>query len=402
MSPIKTLLTCLLCCTLACGCRRKEQAVIVVRQTTAQAPETDPQIVEFRPLARLVANRATHLAADSLGNVYWTQETPSGQDTLFVAGQDDIPQPIQLTTSAIIAALGPPNSPESGVSLSATAPNIASGNIQSIALDSDDNILFFFNGGIGRSTCICLGTFNPRDQSIHILAGTPLLAAQDQMGTSIGLAQGQIILPTTPRANAPMRYWLWLHHSDAAVFLRFDPRAVEPGQPVELSPAFDHLSGDGAPANLTDDRLAFSAGEAESLWMIDWRTAWLWRVDENGVATKWMTLLGLPRELSALTARDHGIAIAFAPAGEPAAGSEDDQESLKYAHFLNVHYPALIAIAQDSVSPIAAKEDMHGPPEVNIAKLRLQQFLPTSKSREWIGYDAASGMLMRIRLTPKS
>jgi hypothetical protein len=388
---MKSLLTSLLCCALAAGCSRKDPAVIVAPQATAQPPETDPQIMDLHPLAQLSPGRPTHLAADSLGNIYWVQESTGGEDTLFVAGSDDIPQPTNLTSSAILAAFGP--------STSAGAPG--SGNIQSIATDADDHVLFFFNGGIGRANCVGLGQFDPRQQSIQILADTRALATQAGMGTSIALAQGQIIKPITPAAQPSPRYWLWLHHSDVAIVLRFDPHPAEPGAPIELVRSFDQLVGTGAPAHLTDDQLAFATGDDDSLSMIDWRTAWLFHVNDIGAVTPWMSVLGIPRELSELTQRPGGFAIAFAPAGQPAAGSEGDGQSVKTARFLQLRYPALIAIAGDTVIPVVKAEDMHGPPEIDIAKLRLQQFLPAGLPHEWIAYDAESGLLLRIRLTPR-
>jgi hypothetical protein len=395
MRAIRQILSCLLFCTLAYGCGRKEQALAPAPPRPQQAAQTDPQTAEFFPLAQLSPDRPTHLATDSLGDVYWIQESPSGQDTLFVAGQNDIPQPTALTTSAILAACALRASTAPAIS-----PGINGGNIQSIAIDSDDHVLFFFSGGMGRSTCVCLGQFNPRDQSIHILDGTESLAGQSGMGGSIALAQGQILTSVATRAARPSRRWLWLHHSDAALLMRFDP-AMEGNNPIEFSRSFSKFSADGAEQDLKDDQLAFSADDGNSLLMMNWRTACLCRLDEYMVATKWVSVLGLPRNLSALTARPGNIAIAFAPVGEPAAGTDGDGQSVKDAHLLKVQYPALIAFTDNGCVSIAARDDLHGPPELDIGKMRLQQFLPTSNPHEWIGYDAESGMVVRVRLSPQ-
>jgi hypothetical protein len=128
----------------------------------------------------------------------------------------------------------------------------------------------------------------------------------------------------------------------------------------------------------------------------------LWHVDANGLATKWMTLLGLPRELSQMTARGSGIALAFAPAGEPAVGVDGDGLSMKDAHFLKVEFPAVLAITAGDVIPTVVKEDIHAPQDLDVAGLKLQRLVPTSTPHQWLGYDAASGILMRVRLTPKS
>jgi hypothetical protein len=384
------------------GCRRRDQSLALVHTVTPDAPETDPQNVEVRPLSQLLPDQPTHLAADSFGNIYWVQETSSGQDILFVAGSDDIPQPTALTSDAIIAAFGPAPAPISRPGSAGAAPGAGSGNIQSIVIDADDNVLFFFSGGIGRSMRVCLGRFNPHDQSIHILAGTQSLAMTTHMGSSIGIAQGQLIKPLTQDQNQSMRYWLWLHHSDAAVFLRFNPRSAGPGQPIEFSRAFDRLSGDGAPESLSADLLEFSAGADNSLLMIDWHEARLWRVDENGLATKWMTLLGLPRYLSNLTARPGGIAIAFAPTGEKAFGTEEEGQVMLGTHTPQVKYPALLGFDGDQVVPIASLDDMQGPPLLDVAKLQLREMIPTNVKRQWAGYDAASGLLVRLQLSAKN
>jgi hypothetical protein len=411
MPVIKVLLICLFCCTLAGGCRRKQQAALspVPADAPPIAPQAQGQTMELRPLGQLTANEPTHVAVDSLGNVYWTQEGPQdnahAQDILFVSGKDEIPRPTGLTTQTILAAFGPPPAEQSSPANSDQAsmnPQIGNGNIQSIAIDGDDQVLFFFNGGIGRSTRVCVGRFNPRDQSIHLLADTQTLAAASQMEASIELAQGQIIKPMKARSGEPMRYWLWLHHSDKALFFRFDLHSAEPGQQIELSREFDQLSGDGAPANLASNALVFSAGDGQTLLMVDRLLSMLWRVDENGVATKWTTLMGLPRDLSALTARPGGIVVAFAPVGQPAVGVEGDGQSLRDAHFLRVQYPAVLAITPDNVIATVVEQDIHAPPEFDIANLKFQQLIPAGGADGWLGYDLHSGVLFRIQFAPKN
>jgi len=217
------------------------------------------------------------------------------------------------------------------------------------------------------------------------------------MEGSIALALGQILKPLSTDAGGHPQYWLWLHHSDAAALMQFDP-AIESGNTGAVSRAVARYSLDGADQDLKDDQLDLAAGENISLLMTNWRTAWLYRLDENRVATQWLSVLGLPRNLSALTPRPGGVAIAFAPVGEPAAGSDGDGQSVKDAHLLKVNYPALIAFTPNGVVAIAARDDMTGPSQLDIGKLRLQQILPTSKAREWVGYDAESGLVLRVRM----
>jgi hypothetical protein len=386
---------------LAAGCDRKPQLAVVPQQPQADVPATVPQTMDIRPLSQLTPDQPTHVAADTLGNVYWVQETPNGEDILFVAGQDESPHPTGLTTGSIVAAFGPPPAPTSKPGAFAAARPTASGNIESIAIDSDNGVLFFFSGGIGRSTRICLGRFSPLDQSIQILAGTQALAAAGRMGASVQVARGQIIKPFAPPTDGPVHYWLWLHHSDAAAFLQFDPRATGRGRSIEFTQAFDQLSGNDPPPSLASDSLEFSAGSDKPLWMIDWHAARLWRVDETGAATPWITLMGLPRELSELIPRPGGIALAFAPVGDPAVGTEGDGQSVRDAHILPVPFPILLAIQQNQIIPVVTSDNIQCRQFV-VAKLKLRSFVPMSTPNRWIAYDAASGILVQIRLNPKN
>src|SRR4051812_19566369 len=56
-------------------------------------PSTQPlgYQLEIKPLTPLLPARDTHVAVDSLGNVYWVQESDRGDDTLFVIGEGEIP-----------------------------------------------------------------------------------------------------------------------------------------------------------------------------------------------------------------------------------------------------------------------------------------------------------------------
>jgi hypothetical protein len=395
----------LLWCALVGGCGSKHDSAETTHSQQPEPPETAPHVMELGPLTQLAPALPTHLAADSQGNVYWVQETPDGHDAVFVSAANDIPQQTSLTSDAIIAAFGPAPPPKAapvGASSEPSSPGIGGGNIQSIAIDADDHLLFFFSGGVGRSAYVCLGQFNPRDQSLRILADTQTLASASRMGASIQLARGQIIKPISVAPGQPMRFWLWLHHSDAAAMFCFDPHRVERGQQIELTLQFDRLSGNGAPDNLAADGLDFSAGTTGTLLLVDRHIAKLWHVDENGLATKWMTLVGLPADLSQFTARDSGIALAFAPLGEPAFGTDNDDQMVKEAHYLKVQFPAVLAFWGDDVFPTVTREDISAAREVDIAKLKLQQLVPTSASHQWTAYDTASGLLLRVRLEPRN
>ena len=274
-----SLLLCIVFGAVIPGCGRKQQsAAVQVQSPDPGQAETEPQTMELRPLSQVIAGRPTHLAVDSLGNIYWVQESPDGQDILFCDGEDLIPRPTGLTTASILAGFDPAQSPSSVPGPSTGPADVGTGNIQSIAIDPDNNLLFFFNGGTGRSTCVGLGRFRLFDRSVHILAGAAVLATAARMGESVALARGQIIAPTSTPRNQPMRDWLWMHHSDAAFFLRFDPRAVETQTAIDLTPAFETLTGEDQPPSLTDDSLRFSPGLEDSLLMIDPRSTRLSRV----------------------------------------------------------------------------------------------------------------------------
>src|SRR5689334_18929207 len=87
-------------------------------RVVSTAPSAPRLALELKPLTPLLPNRPTHVVLDSLGNIYWAQETDRGDDILFIMGEGEIPRATQLSVANVAAAMG-----ASG----------ATGNLQSIA-----------------------------------------------------------------------------------------------------------------------------------------------------------------------------------------------------------------------------------------------------------------------------
>ncbi len=372
------------------GCGKSDDSANAPAPAAQPAAESEitPHVMELGPLAQLVPGRQTHIAIDSTGSIYWSQESPDGRDTVFRIGDDDISQPTSLTSSAILSATSP--SPQSG-----------SGSIQSLAIAPDDTLLFFFSGGGNKAIDARLGQYDPRTQAVRILADTAALATAAHMGQAIALARGQIIRPLQASAPGQARMWLWLHDPDAGALLRFQPQLAGIGAVIDPISILRQLSGDASLPALSADTLDFAPGQNDSLLLMDRHNAMLWRVDASGAATRWTTLIGLPRQLSIPTARPGGIALAFAPAGELAIGTDTADEAVKDAHYLHIQWPALLAFTADQIVPVVLREDMSSTGRVNLTTLQLQQLLPAGQPHEWIGYDQSSGVLMRAKISPK-
>jgi hypothetical protein len=379
------------------GCGKGDESQPPDTSPAPDAIETMPHAMQVWPITHLEPNQTTHVAVDSAGNAYWVQESSEGNDQLYVAGEDDIPQAMTLNTAAILAAFGPPPTSQGAATQATTATG---GSIESIATDRDDNILFFFNGGTGREARVMLGVFNPRNNSVHLLVGTQSLMLASGMGVSISLARGEII-PMMPDEQSA-GYWLWLHHSDQAVMERFDRNGIEADPAGGLTREFDRLVGGKTMPELTNGSIEFCASAANGLLMVDHESASLWRVDEHGDATKWTTLIGLPAALSALTPLPDGSAIAFAPVGSLATGGESPDEAVRDAHYLQAHYPGMLAFTNTSVLQTVGNDEISAPRGVDISHLMLSRLVPAGKAHQYIAYDSASGLLLRIRMVPKN
>ena len=84
---------------LALGACDREPA----RVTPSTNPAPQGYQLELKPITPLLPSRSTHVALDSLGNVYWVQESDRGDDTLFVIGEGEIPRATQLSAANISA-----------------------------------------------------------------------------------------------------------------------------------------------------------------------------------------------------------------------------------------------------------------------------------------------------------
>jgi hypothetical protein len=223
-------------CFVAFSCDKPKPPAAVQDQTVPI-----PQL-QVDALAQLLPNRPTHLAVDTIGNLYWSQESDDGRDVMYVLGigADEVPRATVLSSEAILDAMPPVKLPEKPAAKSPAKPQAnpatrkgppgsdaisRGGNIQSIASGIDGELYFYFAGGVGSVTRCCLGRFEPRKGQIRILCDAPKLASASGMGLSISLARGRVMV-------AGQRVRLLLRHSDGWAMFEFDSHRI----PVSGSP----------------------------------------------------------------------------------------------------------------------------------------------------------------------
>ena len=153
---------------------------------------------------------------DAVGNIYWTQESDDGQDLLFAA------RPRRDPAAADDAQLEqhPGGDEREGETPAKPGKQIPGskpgGNIQSLVTGLDGGLYFYFNGGAGATGAQAIGRFDPRRGEIQIVADTQQMADTSNMGLSLDLARGKLLV-----CGSVIR--LFLRHSDAWAILEFEP-----------------------------------------------------------------------------------------------------------------------------------------------------------------------------------
>jgi hypothetical protein len=359
------------------GCDRSAPAPAPAPSTQSQPP---PQPVEFGPfqcdvsvVAPLLPRRATHLTIDPSSNIYYLQETPDGGDTLFIIGADGVSNALPLSARSVLVTMD-----EKGT-----------GNIQSIAAGADRDIYFFFSGGTTRKTVACFGRFETRTGLIRILAREKELARASDMGASLALARGSLV-----RAGSTI--WLWLHHSDDAMMFNLRPGDFPREGEISLPQPTMIRSADGT-LNLTRDELRISPGASDSIFVVDTFTAALWRIDLTGRADIAQTLVGLPKLLSTAAANGQGDIALFAAPSDPIEAHVTQRIA---PVDVETHFPSLLMFRDGQISAIP-RDDFHTESGFPLYSMQLDSLLYEAGRDSWIGYDSASGQIVRLRLSYK-
>jgi hypothetical protein len=312
-------------------------------------------------------------AVDPFSNVYYVQESQDGNDNVFVIGGAGISNATPLSSLSILQAMG-----ASG-----------SGNIQSIAAATDGNIYFFFNGGTNRQAIVCLGRLEPRSGNIRILARNDELGSASGMGTSLTLARGTLV-------SAGASVWLWLQHSDASVMLNLRPGDFPPAGEVLLPSPTAIRSADGT-IEMIRGEPKLSRGPGDSVLLLDRWTAALWKIDLLGAADVVQSLVNLPQAIAAPGANSLGDIVMYIA---PSDAVEPRVEQRVTPVQIDTHYPSLLVIRNHVISAIP-RDDIHADATLAVQTMELEQTVYEPGRDTWVGYDRASGELVRLRIVAK-
>jgi hypothetical protein len=335
------------------------------------------RLLQLRTVAQLLPNRRTHVAVNRVGHLFWVQETEDGHDVLFMQGETGIPRATRLGTSNILDALR-----DAGDS---AGDGPISGNIRDIVA-AEGGLYFYFFGYRGKTPKACLGQYLPQSGRIRVLADTARLFELTQMGQSLDLARASLVASGD-------RVYLWLRHSDASVFIAFDPRFIPALTPPKFESPLARIHSEGRPLPLTKNEYELSPGPGGTLFLLDIASAVLWQVDRSGAATVRFLLIGLPKQLAPPTAVGENSLVMFAAESE-LIGTE--LQILERPDLPKFQYPALLQIRGNQISAIERTE-FRAHAGFPVYAVRLGRLIPETP-QTWISYDAASGALMRVRV----
>jgi len=359
------------------GCDRGGQSAAPAPAMQSQASAKPAPLAamecEISSIVPLLPRRVTHIAVDPSSNLFDVQESTDGADTLFIIGSDGVSNALPLSARAILIAMD-----EKG-----------SGNIQSIAVGSDGNVYFYFGGGTMRKTVACLGRFETRTGVIRILARENELAEKSGMGDSLALARGEL-------APAGRTLWLYLHHTDDAVMFNLRPGEIARQGEILLPTPTTIRSADGT-LNLTQAGLKLSAGPGDLALVLDVATTALWSIDLTGRADVLQTLVGLPKQLSSAAANSMGDIALFAAPSEPI---EPRVQQRIVPADVDTHYPSLLILRGGQISAIP-RDDFHAAPGFPLYSMQLDQLIYDAGRDSFVGYDFASGQLVRLRISAR-
>ena len=342
-----------------------------VAATQAAGP-TVYAFAELSPIASLVPARATHVMADTQGNLFWSQESPKGDDTLFLF-RDGVPRATKLSARAVLDALG--------------APATATGNFHSLLVDRGDQILFYFSGGWARTSAAAIGRFDPRTEKLTILIPPAVVAESSGLTAGIGLAHGTLI------ATAGSLY-LHLVSPAESLLLRCDRATLSTARPTRPFANFETPDG---PLPIRGESQRFAAAGNDDLLLLDPQSAALWRVDPGGRATLVHSLVAVPETLSTPVSGGEVIAVFAADSNGLPATNENRADPTP----LTGQPPYFVTVAGGKLRSLG-RNQIHAPAGTAVYQMQFQQLVLEPGTPNLLGYDATSGLLYRIRLVPKS
>jgi hypothetical protein len=367
----------LLALVICVGCDRTPPKVAAPATATAPAvvvPDLNyPLQCELSIVAPLLPKLKTHVAVDPASNIYFVQETDEGGDGMFVIGSGEVSVSTPLSSQNILGELG-----EKGT-----------GNIQSIAAGGDGNIYFFFMGGSKRKTIACFGRYDPRTHLLRILANEARLESATGMGASLTLASGTV-------ACAGPAVWLWIRHADVSCLFGMKFGQI-PDEGLLSFPRTTSVRSRTGPIDMTRDDLQLAGGPGDSLLLVDTWTAALWKIEPNGNAEVLQSLVNLPMALGLPGANSRGEIAMFASQSDRI---EPRVEGRVVPVDVDTRYPSLLLFRNGKVTGISW-DDFVADNSFPRATMQFQQTFYEPGRDTWIGYDAATGQLLRLKLVPK-
>jgi hypothetical protein len=361
----------LLASAIALGCDRAPPPA-PASSTAPSGPQHER--VAAAVVTMLAPGRQTHVARAGDGTLWWVQESDDGRDVAFALGADAVPRATGLTSARVLAA--------ADVAANGSAGG-ASGTFHSIATDHAGRIWFYFAGGAGRRAVVCLGVFDPRDESIRVVMDEARLRKATGMGASLVLAHGTLAGPAGGES-----LWLWVRHSDGSALFRVDAKSGDVSPPIDVV-----NTTAGAPLEMTGPGQAVGAAADGGLLLRDAHDVELWRIDPSGHATLPHPLIGLPTALSAPAGDARGRA--YLVAGDaPLIPARSDAEAL--IPVPPIRYPALLIVEAGKLRGIG-RQDLTLPAEVSAEEMRVQELIAETEET-LVGYDEQSGALLRFRI----
>jgi hypothetical protein len=333
----------------------------------APIPKRTPVLgVEVRALTPLPPNRLTHFAPTRSGAVFWVQESEAGRETMFVMSDGGVPVKTPFSAAAVAQALG-----ASG----------ASGSIQSLAAGSDGKIYFYYTGGKGKQLLAAVGSFTPESAKTRIIADTAQLMAQTEMGNSLALARGTVLI-------AGNTLWVWLRHEDGYALLSIDVQ--QPGG--NLKRPFTQARTKGGPIRMTSETEDLAIGAANGLVYLDRPGKNIWKIDPLGEASGAVDVSDLPPGMAAPSFDEKARMVIFAPEET----SPDDFSLLPVTR--PSKYPGLV-ILNGGEKTVLGRAVFSAPAKFNVRGMSVNQLLRDRGG--WLAYDTPSGELLRLTVVER-
>jgi hypothetical protein len=327
-------------------------------------------VLSVRPIAQLEPNRRTSLLIDPAGNLYWSQISREKTNEVVTMGQSLVPRLTDLTAESVLRACGKPG---------------GDGRFLTLCIDGNGVLHFYFNGGHRREPVCVLGTFRPATGEVRILSEMSRLEELAGMHETLPLADAQIIY-------GGGFVTLWLHHADASAFLRYQPGRPSAAGGILISRVFGRITLEGRDLRIGDD-WTIHPGKGGEILLFDRSDGIIWGVGERSEARLVASVSSLPAGVSApLLTGDDSLQVFV-----PDAPLLDSTANLATDLILpGVTFPAIVEISPTSSTGIG-RQHMRFDPSFPAHRMQLQQLVPESQPGSWVGYDSASGSVVRLR-----